>query len=92
MSQQILGIGPLRQREAASSARAGDERRHALGVEVVERRLGAGIEGTYHAADEDPLHQREVSPMISPSSPSVSFSNARMSARISSSVRSGSGL
>ena len=31
-------------------------------------------------------------PMISPNSPSVSFSNARISARISSSVRSGWGL
>ncbi|MBV6417454.1 MAG: hypothetical protein CMLOHMNK_02154 [Steroidobacteraceae bacterium] len=34
----------------------------------------------------------DLSPMISPSSPSVSFSSARMSARISSSVRSGCGL
>lgn len=31
-------------------------------------------------------------PMISPSNPSVSFSSAKMSARISSSVRSGCGL
>ncbi len=34
----------------------------------------------------------DLPPMISPSKPSVSFSSARMSARISSSVRSGCGL
>lgn len=53
-----------------------------------------GGELLLRAADEDqPVHfLPAVGPRISPSNPSVSVSSARMSARISSSVRSGFGL
>src|SRR5207237_6107478 len=57
----------------------------------VAESLPLGRELLLRAADEDPLLHAAPDPMISASSPSVSFSRARMSARISSSARSGCG-
>src|SRR3954447_3802998 len=63
-----------------------------VAADVIAKHLPLGRKLLLHAADEDALLHAEAFPTISVSNPSVSFSSARMSARISSSVRIGCGL
>src|SRR6266699_414570 len=63
-----------------------------LTLVIVDGELGATQESADILGKAPDLLHRASPPMISPSNPSVSFSSARMSARISSSVRSGCGL